>query len=167
MSKKHKKHKHKIVEAEKTEKNNVVKRTIIVVSIIVIVFLSFSILSKLSSTDSSSEIAQTYPSEISSTENSNSENNVSIEDGKQIITIDVRGGYNPRVSTAKAGIPTILRFKTNGSFGCASSIYLPSMNYRNNLPLSGKTDIPLPTQSVGTFRGMCGMGMYNFVINFQ
>ncbi len=164
MSKKHKKHKHKIVEAEKTEKNNVVKRTIIVTAAIVIVFLSFSILSKLSSSTSSSETAQNSSSE---TDISTQGNNVSIEDGKQIITIDVRGGYNPRVSTAKAGIPTILRFKTNGSFGCASSIYLPSMNYRNNLPLSGNTDISLPTQSVGTFRGMCGMGMYNFVINFQ
>ncbi|MFO0744041.1 MAG: cupredoxin domain-containing protein [Candidatus Paceibacterota bacterium] len=164
MSKKHKKHKHKIVEAEKTETNNVVKRTIIVTATIVIVFLSFSILSKLSSSSSSSETSQTNPVE---TDTSTQGNNVSIEDGKQIITIDVRGGYNPRVSTAKAGIPTILRFKTNGSFGCASSIYLPSMNYRTNLPLSGNTDIPLPTQSVGVFRGMCGMGMYNFVINFQ
>ncbi len=167
MSKKHKKHKNKIIEMNKIEndkKNNVVKKTIIVTATIVIVFLSFSILSKLSPSASSSEIAQTSSSE---TDTSAQGNNVSMEDGKQIITIDVRGGYNPRVSTAKAGIPTILRFKTNGTFGCASSIYLPSMNYRTNLPLSGNTDIPLPTQSVGTFRGMCGMGMYNFVINFQ
>lgn len=165
MSKKHKhkKHKNNIVEAEKTETNNVIKRTIIVTATIVIVFLSFSILSKLDSSTSSA-ISQTSSSE---TDTSAQVNNVSMEDGKQIITIDVRGGYNPRISTAKAGIPTILRFKTNGTFGCASSIYLPSMNYRTNLPLSGNTDIPLPTQSVGTFRGMCGMGMYNFVINFQ
>lgn len=169
MSKKHKKHKNKIIEINKIEKenqNNVVKRTIIVVSSIVIIILLFSIFSKLNYSDSSSDNSQTY-SEASYSSDSNSGNNVSVEDGKQIITIDVRGGYNPRVSTAKAGIPTVLRFKTNGSFGCASSIYLPSMNYRTNLSLSGNTDIPLPTQSVGTFRGMCGMGMYNFVINFQ
>ncbi len=164
MSKKHKHKKHNNVEVEKTDTNNVVKRTIIVTATIVIVFLSFSILSKLSPSASSSEITQTSSSEI---DTSAPINNVSIEDGKQIVTIDVRGGYNPRISTAKAGIPTILRFKTNGTFGCASSIYLPSMNYRTNLPLSGNTDIPLPTQQVGTFRGMCGMGMYNFVINFQ
>lgn len=164
MSKKHKHKKHNNVEVEKTDTNNVVKRTIIVTATIVIVFLSFSILSKLSPSASSSEITQTSSLE---TDTSAQVNNVTIEDGKQIITIDVRGGYNPKISTAKAGILTVLRFKTNGTFGCASSIYLPSVNYRTNLPLSGNTDIPLPTQSVGTFRGMCGMGMYNFVINFQ
>ena len=162
MSKKHKHKKHKIIEAEKTETNNVVKRTIIVTATIVIVFLSFSILSKLGSSSTSS--SQTSSAE---TDTSAQVNNVVIEDGKQIIIIDVRGGYSPKISTSKAGIPTVLRFKTNGTFGCSSSIYLPSMNYRTNLPLSGNTDIPLPTQSVGTFRGMCGMGMYNFVINFQ
>src|ERR1035437_5756964 len=58
-------------------------------------------------------------------------NNVTMENGKQIIAINVKGGYSPRVSTAKAGIPTILRFKTNGSFDCSSSLYLPSINYRS------------------------------------
>ncbi|MEI7463273.1 MAG: hypothetical protein WCK03_02640, partial [Candidatus Taylorbacteria bacterium] len=33
-------------------------------------------------------------------------NNVSIVDGKQIIEITARGGYQPRKSTAKEGIPT-------------------------------------------------------------
>ena len=41
--------------------------------------------------------------------------NVHIVDGKQIIEIDVKGGYHPNKSVAKAGMPTILRFKTNGT----------------------------------------------------
>ena len=94
-------------------------------------------------------------------------NNVFMENGKQVILIDVQDGYNPQVSTAKAGIPSVIRFKTNSSFSCASSVILPSINYRSNLPRSGNTDIDLPAQTTGTFRGMCGMGMYNFSIEFK
>ena len=158
-----KKHKHKIkIKEEKS--NGVVKKTIIVTGSIVIVVLLFSILSKLGSSSSSQDIKEVGGT--TNTSSSEQANNVSIEE-KQIVTINVLGGYNPRVSNAKAGIPTVLRFKTNGSFGCASSIYLPSINYRTNLPLSENTDISLGTQQAGVFRGMCGMGMYNFVVNFQ
>lgn len=155
-------------ESENNGSKNGIIRLIIVLLSIVIIFLLFLIFSKSDSSSSNS----LYYGDTSSTNNNSSKdsvpvNNVTTEDGKQIVTIDVRGGYNPKVSTAKAGVPTVLRFKTNGSFGCASSIYLPSMNYRTNLPLSGNTDIPLPNQKGGVFRGMCGMGMYNFIINFQ
>jgi plastocyanin domain-containing protein len=150
---------------EHQSKNKIIRLIIVVFSIAIIVLL-FLIFSKLNSS-TSSENLDTSSTNNSSSDNSAPVNNVSIEDGKQIITIDVRDGYSPKVSTAKADMPTVLRFKTNGSFGCASSIYLPSMNYRTNLPLSGNTDIPLPTQKAGVFRGMCSMGMYNFIINFQ
>src|SRR3989344_210395 len=48
--------------------------------------------------------------------------NVSIIDGKQVIEIKAKGGYQPRVSFAKAGIPTIIRFDTEGTFDCSSSV---------------------------------------------
>ena len=66
-------------------------------------------------------------------------NNVSIVDGKQIIEITARGGYQPRNSVAKAGVPTIIRFATNGTFDCSSSIRIPSLNIFKSLficPLS-------------------------------
>jgi len=94
-------------------------------------------------------------------------NNVSIIDGKQIIVINAKGGYQPRKSIAKAGIPTILRFNTNGTFDCSSSVRIPSMNIFRSLPQSGSTDIDLSTQKVGTLNGSCGMGMYPFEIEFQ
>ena len=94
-------------------------------------------------------------------------NNVSIVDGKQIIEIRAKGGYTPRKSIAKAGIPTILRFNTNGTFDCSSSVRIPSMNISKSLPQSGVTDIDLKTQPAGTLNGSCGMGMYPFEIEFQ
>lgn len=94
-------------------------------------------------------------------------NNVSIVEGKQIIEIQAKGGYTPRKSIAKAGIPTVLRFNTNGTFDCSSSVRIPSMNIFKSLPQSGSTDIDLGTQKAGTLNGSCGMGMYPFEISFQ
>ena len=94
-------------------------------------------------------------------------NNVSMVDGKQIIEILARGGYNPRHSVAKAGVPTTLRMNTNGTVDCTSVLRIPSMNITKNLPLSGATDIDLGKQPAGILVGTCGMGMYPFDISFQ
>ncbi len=94
-------------------------------------------------------------------------NNVSIVDGKQIVEIRAKGGYNPVHSVAQAGLPTILRFNTHGTFDCTSVLRIPSMNIDQNLPPSGITDIDLGTQKVSTLQGTCGMGMYPFDIKFE
>jgi len=97
----------------------------------------------------------------------NNGNNVSIVEEKQIIDLTARGGYSPEKSIAKAGIPTILRFTTNGTFDCSSSVRIPSMNVSKNLANAGITDIDLGIPKVGILRGSCGMGMYPFEIDFQ
>ena len=94
-------------------------------------------------------------------------NNVSVVDGKQIIEIRAKGGYQPRKSIAQAGLPTILRFDTNGTFDCSSSVRIPSLNISQILPQAGETDIDLGLPQIGTLQGMCGMGMYRFEIEFK
>lgn len=94
-------------------------------------------------------------------------NNVTVVDGKQIIEIRARGGYFPRESVAKAGLPTILRFDTNGTFDCSSSVRIPSMNISKLLPQTGTTDIDLGSPVASRLQGTCGMGMYPFEIDFQ
>lgn len=93
--------------------------------------------------------------------------NVEVKDGIQYINITARGGYTPRKSIAKSGIPTVLRFNTNGTFDCSSSIRIPSMNISKMLPQSGSTDIDLGNPQLGTLQGTCGMGMYSFEVEFQ
>lgn len=94
--------------------------------------------------------------------------NVSMANGEQIIEISAKGGYSPRATVAKAGVPTIIRVKTNATFDCSSSLRIPSMNYSQVLPATGTTDIPLPAQAAGsTLKALCSMGMYNFSINFN
>ncbi len=93
--------------------------------------------------------------------------NVAIVDGTQIITINAKGGYQPRESIAKAGIPTVIRFNTSGTFDCSSSVRIPSMNISKMLPQTGSTDIDIGTQKVATLQGTCGMGMYPFEVEFK
>lgn len=93
--------------------------------------------------------------------------NVSIIDGIQVVEIQAKGGYSPQKSVAQAGIPTILKVQTEGTFDCSSSIRIPGMNITKNLPYSGTTDIDLGIQEKGIFKGTCGMGMYQFEIEFK
>ncbi|MBU3668854.1 MAG: hypothetical protein FGM57_02720 [Candidatus Taylorbacteria bacterium] len=94
-------------------------------------------------------------------------NNVTVVDGKQIVEISAKGGYQPRKSIAKAGIPTIIRFDTSGTFDCSSSVRIPSMNISKSLPQTGTTDIDVGSQEVATLQGTCGMGMYPFEVEFK
>ena len=93
--------------------------------------------------------------------------NVYDENGIQIIEIAAKGGYSPYETTAKALLPTILRFVTDDTFDCSSSVIIPDLRIRKRLPLSGKTDIQLPTIPENTTVTVyCGMGMYYFNLNF-
>lgn len=94
--------------------------------------------------------------------------NVEIRDGIQYVTVEAKGGYSPKVSTAQAGIPTKLVIKTDGTYDCSSSLVIRSMGYQKVLSQTGEETIDLGIPEAGTpLHGTCSMGMYNFVINFS
>jgi plastocyanin domain-containing protein len=96
-----------------------------------------------------------------------SQNNVSVVDGEQIIEIKAKGGYEPRVSVAKSGLPTVIRFNTYGTLDCSLSVRIPSMKISQFLAQSGSTDIDIGVSKEGVLQGSCGMGMYPFKIEFK
>ena len=86
--------------------------------------------------------------------NSEPQNPVTIQDGTQIITINVKSGYHPRKVVAQAGIPT--------------NILIPALGTRTQLEPKGTKTVPLGTQEKGAvISGGCSMNMYNFNITFQ
>lgn len=94
--------------------------------------------------------------------------NVSVTDGKQIVELTAKDGYAPKLTSAKADMPTTLRVKTNGTFDCSSGVVIPSLGYRKILPATGSTDIEVPAQKSGTrLEGVCVMGMYHFDVAFK
>ena len=94
--------------------------------------------------------------------------NVSLVDGKQIIQINAKGGYAPRVTTAKANMPTVINVQTNRTYDCSSSLSVAAVGFRKILPATGVTPIEIPSQQPGTIvKGVCAMGMYHFAVNFR
>lgn len=93
---------------------------------------------------------------------------VSMVGGTQFIDMTARGGYFPRVVEAKAGIPTVLRMRTEGTFDCSSSLVIPKLSYQKFLPPTGVEEIAIPAEKAqGTLQGLCSMGMYSFQVRFQ
>jgi plastocyanin domain-containing protein len=93
--------------------------------------------------------------------------NSEIKDGIQYITINAKGGYSPKISTAKAGVPTKLIVKTDGTYDCSASLVIRSLGFQKILAQTGEEVIDIGTPKAGQpLQGLCGMGMYNFSINF-
>jgi len=89
-------------------------------------------------------------------------------EGKQLLEVTAKGGYSPIEINAKADTNSILRIKTANTFDCSSSLVIPELKVKRNLPPSGITDIDIPAQKAGTkIAAACAMGMYTFNINFN
>lgn len=94
--------------------------------------------------------------------------NSEIKDGIQYVVITARGGYFPRMSSAKAGVPTKLVVKTTGTYDCSTSLVIRSIGYQKVLPQKGEEIIDLGVPKTGeSLIGTCSMGMYNFSIQFS
>lgn len=94
--------------------------------------------------------------------------NSEIRDGIQYVTINAQGGYYPRVSEAKAGIPTKLVVKTDGTYDCSLSLIIRSLNFKKILPPAGEEIIDAGTPVAGQkIQGVCSMGMYSFQVQFN
>lgn len=94
--------------------------------------------------------------------------NSEIKDGIQYITINAKGGYSPKVSVAKAGIPTKLVIKTDGTYDCSASLVIRSVGFQKILSQTGEEVIDLGIPKTGQpLQGLCGMGMYSFLINYN
>ncbi len=133
----------------KKEENKITRASLIVVAVFLLLGLGFVFSGGPVETDSKEAIQ-----------------NVEIRDGVQYVTITAKGGYLPKVSNAKAGIPTKLVMNTTGTFDCSSSLSIPELGLRKMLPQNGETEIDLGTREAGKLQGLCSMGMYNFEINF-
>lgn len=91
--------------------------------------------------------------------------NVEIRDGMQYVTVTAKGGYSPKVTQIKSGIPTKLVVKTDGTYDCSASLVVRSIGFQKTLQSSGEEEIDLGTPKSGEdVQGVCGMGMYSFQI---
>ena len=93
---------------------------------------------------------------------------VSMVNGTQIIDLLAKNGYSPNIISAKAGVPTTLRVKTDGTYDCSASLTVPQLSYRAFLEPTGVTEVLIPKDKAqGILRGVCAMGMKSFKIKFN
>lgn len=86
-------------------------------------------------------------------------------DGVQTLLIEARDtSFSPKLTRAKAGVPTVLTVRTNGTQGCTRGFIVPSSNIQRVLPETGDTRIELGSLEAGTLRYTCSMGMYRGAI---
>lgn len=94
--------------------------------------------------------------------------NVEIRDGVQYVTVTAKGGYSPRTTQLKGGLPTKLIVKTDGTYDCSASLAVRSAGFQKILQPTGEEIIDLGTPKSGEkVQGVCSMGMYNFAVNFN
>lgn len=94
--------------------------------------------------------------------------NVEIRDGVQYVTVTAKGGYSPRTTQLKGGLPTKLVMKTEGTYDCSASLTVRSAGFQKILQPTGEEIIDLGVPKSGEkVQGVCSMGMYNFAVNFN
>lgn len=94
--------------------------------------------------------------------------NVTVIEGIQYVTIQARGGYSPKTSIIKAGMPTKLVVKTSNTYDCSVALSIPSLGIRKMLQQTGEEVIDLGSVESGkTINGTCSMGMYSFKIKAE
>lgn len=91
--------------------------------------------------------------------------NVEIRDGVQYVTITAKGGYSPRITQVKGGLPTKLVMRTNETYDCSALLMIRSVGFQKMLQSTGEEVIDLGVPKSGEkIWGVCGMGMYSFQI---
>lgn len=94
--------------------------------------------------------------------------NVVVVNGKQQITITAGQGYSPKMTVAKAGMPTEIKIQGRNAYGCESAVRIPELSYSKNLDPKWSDIVQLPEQKAwDVVNGTCAMGMYSFQIQFN
>lgn len=92
--------------------------------------------------------------------NKGNSSNVKVENGKQIVNMDVvSGGYVPNYFTVKKGIPVKWVIDGKNVFGCQGYFVVPSLNISKALN-EGENIFEFTPKGSGFINFSCGMGMY-------
>ncbi len=82
-----------------------------------------------------------------------------VEQGRQTLTVAVKGGYSPDVIEVVQGVPVRLLFDRQEAGDCSSRVVFPDFKVNQNLPAYATTAVDFTPERVGEFGFACGMNM--------
>jgi plastocyanin domain-containing protein len=89
------------------------------------------------------------------------------EKGALVLPMTANAGFTPNEFVVPAGKSVILRVSTENTFDCSNYISIPKIDVRQQLPITGSTDIAIVAQSKGTeLEGSCSLNLYKFKIKY-
>ncbi|MDX6744768.1 sulfite exporter TauE/SafE family protein [Actinocorallia sp. A-T 12471] len=88
--------------------------------------------------------------------------------GGQTITVHALDrGYRPALLAARAGVPTVLVLRTDGTRGCTRAFEIPDRGVSLLLPEKGELRVDLGVPRAGRLRFVCAAGHYPGAITFR
>ncbi|MDP3893702.1 heavy metal translocating P-type ATPase [Nocardioides sp.] len=82
-----------------------------------------------------------------------------LDDGVQIATVTVKGGYSPSLVEVQAGMPVRLLFDRQESGECSSRVVFPDFKINQTLPAHATTTVEFTPSEPGDYDFACGMNM--------
>ncbi len=82
-----------------------------------------------------------------------------VDDGVQVASIVVKGGYSPSLVEVQAGMPVRLLFDRQESGDCSSRVVFPDFKINQALPAHATTAVEFTPTAPGDYEFACGMNM--------
>lgn len=84
-----------------------------------------------------------------------------VDDNKQSIDVEVKGGYSPEVVTLKKGVPATLNFTRKDASSCLDRVVFSDFGINRKLPQNEQQSIEIDTSKSGEYQWACGMDMFH------
>ncbi len=82
-----------------------------------------------------------------------------VEQGAQVLTVAVKGGYSPDVIEVVQGMPVRLLFDRQEAGDCSARVVFPDFKVNQTLPAYATTAVEFTPQEAGEYGFACGMNM--------
>lgn len=84
-----------------------------------------------------------------------------VNDNRQNVDVEVKGGYSPEVITLKKGVPATLNFTRKDASSCLDRVVFSDFGINKELPQNEQQTIEIDTSKSGEYQWACGMDMFH------
>lgn len=89
------------------------------------------------------------------------EESAEVADDRQVVNVEVKGGYSPEVVILKKGVPATLNFTRKDSSSCLDRVVFSDFGVNQALPKNEKQSVEIDTSKPGEYQWACGMDMFH------